>query len=123
MRVPGMGRAERRHWDHRRKEDVHNGGLETVGGERAQEFGIIRWASAVASVMVNDATNGGAPLADADKSPTIARDGYSNGIGNGGAGTLARDGGALGQRKKAGPITQRKDGIETRSKDEEEGER
>ena len=43
--------------------------------------------------MVDDATNGGAPLADADESPTIASDGNGNGIGNGGAGASARVGG------------------------------
>ncbi len=91
----------------------------TVGRERALEFSIVRWASAVASVMVDDATDGGALLADADESPTIARDGD----GNGGAGASARGGGALGRRQNAGPITQRKDGVETLSKDEDDGER
>ncbi len=55
----------------------------TVGREQAQEFGIVRRASAVASVMVADATSRGAPLADADKSPTIALDVNGDGVGNG----------------------------------------
>ena len=68
-----------------------------VARERAQEFGIVRWASAVASVIVNDATDGGAPLNNADESPTIACNGNGDGVGNGGAGASARGGGALGQ--------------------------
>ena len=88
-----------------------------VGREWAQELGIVGWASAVASAIVNDATNGGAPLNDADKSPTIAHDGNGNDVGNGGAsagaGASARGGGALGRRQNAGPITQRNDGVET----------
>ena len=94
-----------------------------VGTERAQEFSIIMWTSAIASDMVDDATNGGAPLANADKSPTIARNGNGDGVGNGGAGTSARGGGALRQRQNAGLITQRKDSVEMTSKDEGDGER
>ena len=96
-----------------------------VGRERAREFGIVRWASAVASVIVDDATDGGAPLNNADESPGITRDGDCNGVGNGGAGAgaSARGGGALGRRQNAGPITQWKDGIETTSTDEDDGER
>ena len=93
----------------------------TLGRERVQEFGIIRRATAVASVMVNIATNRGAPLTDADESPRIAHDG--NGIGNGSAGASTRCGGTLGRRQKAGPITQRKDSVETMSKDEDDRER
>jgi hypothetical protein len=68
-----------------------------VGREWAREFGIVRRASAVASAMVDNATNGGAPLADADKSPVIALDcnGDGNGISNGCASASARGGGAL----------------------------
>ena len=62
--------------------------------ERAREFGIVRWASAVASVIVDDVTDR-APLNDADESPTIAYDGDGYGVGNSGAGALARGGGAL----------------------------
>ena len=94
----------------------------TIGREQAWEFGIFRWARAVASVMVNDATNGGAPLANADESPLIACNGNDNGVGNGGTGALARGGGALGRRQKAGPIMQQKDCIDTTSKDEDDGE-
>ena len=71
--------------------------------------------------MANDVTDGGAPLADADESPTIARD--SDGVGNGGAGASAQGGGTLGWQKKVGLITQRKYGVETMSKDEDDGER
>jgi hypothetical protein len=46
-----------------------------VGRERVQEFGIVKRATSVTSVMVDDATNRGVPLADADESPMIARDG------------------------------------------------
>ena len=96
-----------------------------VGRERAQEFGIVRWASAAASIIVDAATDGGAPLNDADESPTIARDGNGDGIGNGGAGAdaLAQGGGALGWQQNAGPITQQNNSIETTSKDEDDGER
>jgi hypothetical protein len=80
-----------------------------VGKERVQEFGIVRRATAVASIMVDDATDRGAPLADADESPMIARDG--DGIGNGGTGALAGGNNALGRRQKLGPITQQKDNI------------
>ena len=52
----------------------------TVGRERAQEFSIVRWASAVAFVMVNNATSKWVPLANADQSPTIARNGNGDGI-------------------------------------------
>ena len=54
-------------------------------------------ASAIASVIVHDVTNGGAPLNDANESPTIACDSNGNGIGNSGAGAgaLAWGGGAL----------------------------
>ena len=72
--------------------------------------------------MVDDATNGGAPLNDADESPMIAHNGEGNGFGNGGAGASARGGGALGRQQKAGSITQQKDGVETTSKDEDDGE-
>ncbi len=70
--------------------------------------------------MVDDATDRGVQLADADKNPTIARDGH--GVGNRRASASARGGGALGWRQKAGAITQRKYSIETMSKDEDDGE-
>ena len=66
----------------------------TVGRERVQGFDIIRRATAVPSVMVDDATSGGVPLANANKSPTIAPGG--NSVGNSDAGASARSGGALG---------------------------
>ena len=71
----------------------------------------------VASVIVNDATNGGVPLNNADESPTIACNCDDNDVGNGGAGASARGSGALGQQKNAGPTTLWKDGVETTSKD------
>ena len=94
----------------------------TVGRERVRESGIVRRATNVASVMVNNATNGGAPLANANERPTIARNNDGNGIGNGGAGALARGGSALGRQQKVGLITQQKDSVETTSKDENDGE-
>ena len=66
----------------------------------------------VASIMVDDATDGWALLADADESPTIARNGNGNGVGASSAGASARGGGTLGWQQKVGPITQQKDGIE-----------
>ncbi len=92
----------------------------TVGRERVQEFGIVRRATAVASIMFNDASNGGVWLVDVDESPRIAHDGNSDGVGNGSAGTSTRGGGALGQQQKAGPITQQKDGVEMTSKNEDD---
>ena len=80
----------------------------TLGREKVREFGIVRRATPIASVMIDDATNGGAPLVDADESPTIVQDGNCNGVGNNGAGTSAWGGGALGWQQKAGPITQKK---------------
>ncbi len=62
----------------------------TVGRERVREFGIVRRATAVTSVMVNDATNRGVPFAYADESPTIAHDSDGNSVRNGGAGASAR---------------------------------
>ena len=72
--------------------------------------------------MVDNATNKGAPLADVDESPMIAHDGDGNGVDNGGACSSAQGGGALGRRQNAGPIMQRKDGVETTLKDEDDGE-
>ncbi len=72
--------------------------------------------------MVNNATDGGAPLADADESPTIARNGNGDDVGNGGAGASSRGSGALRRQQNVRPITQRKDGVETSSKDEDDGE-
>ena len=95
----------------------------TAGRKEAQEFGIVRWASAVPSVMVHNATNGGALLTNADESPTIARDDDGNSVGNGGAGASARGGSALGRPQNARPITQQKQGVETASNDEDDWER
>ena len=94
----------------------------TVGREWAREFSIIRWDSAVASGMVDDATDGGAPLNDADESPTIAHDRPQWQQQLRRQRRHPRDGGALGRRQKAGPITQQKDGVETTSKDEDDME-
>ena len=72
--------------------------------------------------MVDNATDEVAPLADADESPMIPPDGDGNGVDNGGTCSSAQGGGALGRRQNAGPIMQRKDGVETTLKDEDDGE-
>ncbi len=121
VRIQGIGHAEGHHRDHQRKEDAHVGGHNGKEGtglrvQHRQEGHrhcfhhgqrCYQWRGAACQL---------------DKSPTIAHDGNGDGVGNGGAGASARGGNALGRQQQAGPITQRKDGVETTSKDDDDGE-
>ena len=83
-----------------------------VRREWAQEFGIVRRrAITVASAMVDNATNEGAPFAYADKRPQLPATTTAMASAMAAPAQSARGDGALGWRQKAGPIMQQKDAL------------